>query len=224
MQMLSLFITLPSAQPAFPTPQGQALRWAASPQQVEALTITVKAWVATAAKVSGLAGEDLFLALRGAFAAAAARASSVRSLPWSMRFGALLAFLCFAHGSQPLVGGEGSSLAAGACGGGGGSLSPAAGPLAPRFAAPSQLNIHVCRTVATTIIAHNICFVVFHTCLPPALRRGRCRVGVGSAAFGNGVVQLHLLQRALQRFLRRRRKASRIRRSYFPVGRQLDGG
>ena len=101
MQMLSLFKTLPSAQPAFP--RGQALRWAASPQQVKALTITVKAWVSTAAKVSGLGGEDLFPALRGAFAAAAACASSVRSLPWSMRFGALLAFLSFAHGSPPVV-------------------------------------------------------------------------------------------------------------------------
>ena len=103
MQMLSLFKTLPSAQPAFPT--GQALRWAASPQQVKALTIMVKAWVSTAAKVSGLGGEDLFLALRGAFAAAAVGASSLRSLPWSMRFGALLAFLSFARGSLPLVGG-----------------------------------------------------------------------------------------------------------------------
>ena len=145
MQGLPLLVMLFSARPASQTPQ------------VQAFCLTAKVWDATAAKVApwrsdrgsssaGLGGEDLFLALRVAIAAAAPLASPAQSSFWFMRIGALLAFLRFVIGSLPLAGGEGLPLAV--------------GPLVPWSAAPTSMGMPLPPLCISSVIRLSV-----HDCL-----------------------------------------------------------
>ena len=120
-------------------------------------TMSGQVWDATAAKVAlwrsdrgsssaGLGGEDLFLALRVAIAAAAPLASPAQSLFWFIGIGALLACLRFVIGSLPLAGGEGLPLAV--------------GPLVPWSAAPTSMGLPLPPLCISSVIRLSV-----HDCL-----------------------------------------------------------